>query len=70
MGTMGRVVTRLRMEKAEHMEVKEAHEGRVERGRGSEEAGTGLVEPEPGGPRAGKGLAQVPSVRTLGPPPG
>lgn len=58
---MGRVVTRLRLERAEHMEVKEAHEGQSRERMRCEEAGIGLAEPED--------LAWVPSLRTLGAPP-
>lgn len=36
---MGRVVTRLRLERAEHMEVKEAHEGQSRERKRREEVG-------------------------------
>lgn len=63
---MGRVATHLRLKRAEHMEVKEAHEGQSRERKRCEEAGMGLAEP--GAPRA-EDLAWVPSLRTLGPPP-
>lgn len=63
---MGRLVTRLRLERAEHVEVKGAREGQSRVRKRREEVGRGLAEP--GAPRA-EDLAWVPSLRTLGPPP-
>lgn len=57
------MVTHLRLERAEHVGVKQAHEGQSRVERGSEEAGMGQGA---GKASAGEGLALGPSLRTLG----